>query len=226
VVAESPNIVYFKPAGIPLRDLDEVCLLIDEFEAIRLKDLEGLDQEQGAVSMGVSRPTFQRILSSARHKIAQALVGGKALRIEGGRYRINDRINQQDSSDGKESIMKYAIPMAEGHLSQHFGQSSEFMLIDVDDKGLVTDKKVLRVEPHNCGGTPAILAKQGVKVVLAGGMGMGPRMAFERNNIQVVLGVSENDPDKAVLGHFKGTLGSGQNVCSHGDVPCDHTGHN
>ncbi len=121
--------------------------------------------------------------------------------------------------------MKYAIPVYAGRLSAHFGQSEEFMLIDVDAQGKVIAKETLAVEPHNCGGTPTILARKGVQVVLAGGMGMGPRMAFERQNIRVVLGVMESDPEKATLGHFNGTLVSGQNVCNHGDSVCDHSGH-
>jgi uncharacterized protein len=69
-----PLVKYFKPAGIPIKILEEVCLSIEELEAIRLKDLEGLEQEQGAEKMNISRPTFQRVLTSARQKIAAALL--------------------------------------------------------------------------------------------------------------------------------------------------------
>jgi len=86
-----PNVTYFKPAGIPLRDLEEVCMSIEEVEAIRLKDLEGLEQEQGAEKMNISRPTFQRVLASARQKMADALLGGKAIRIEGGNFEMTWR---------------------------------------------------------------------------------------------------------------------------------------
>ena len=90
-VAFSPEVTFFKPAGIPLRMLDEVAITIEELEAIRLKDLEGLDQEQAAGRMSISRPTFQRVLSSARHKIAEALLKGKAIRIGGGTYNLSKR---------------------------------------------------------------------------------------------------------------------------------------
>lgn len=83
-----PEITYFKPAGVPLRFLDEVILSVEEAEAIRLKDLEGLEQEKGAERMNVSRPTFQRVLASARHKIADSLLNGKAIRIEGGNFEM------------------------------------------------------------------------------------------------------------------------------------------
>jgi predicted DNA-binding protein (UPF0251 family) len=83
-----PPVKYFKPIGVPMRNIKEVCLSVEEVEAIRLKDLEGLEQEQGAERMNVSRPTFHRILTAARYKIAEALFNGKAIRIEGGNFEI------------------------------------------------------------------------------------------------------------------------------------------
>ena len=82
---------YFKPARIPIRDLEEVILTVDEFEAIRLKDLDGLDQSDAAKRMNISQPTFFRLLNSARKKIADAIVNGKAIRIEGGKYKLFKR---------------------------------------------------------------------------------------------------------------------------------------
>jgi len=80
----APGVRYFKPRGIALTELEEVVLGLDEMEAIRLADLEGLYQEQAAEKMGISRQTFGRIIDSAHKKVADALVNGKALRIEGG----------------------------------------------------------------------------------------------------------------------------------------------
>lgn len=90
-VEAMPEISVFKPAGIPLRDLEEVVLTVDEFEALRLKDLEGLEQEDCAARMNVSRPTLQRVLTASRAKVADALVNGKLLRVEGGQYRLARR---------------------------------------------------------------------------------------------------------------------------------------
>ena len=118
--------------------------------------------------------------------------------------------------------MKYAIPLSGGELSQHFGQSTEFMLVDADGD-VIKSKKTISTAAHNCGTLPKLLADQGVKVVLGGGMGMGPRMAFERSGIEVVLGVVETNPEKAVLAYMNSTLVSGQNTCGHGDVVCDHS---
>lgn len=83
-----PGVTYFKPAGIPLRALSEVRLSVEEVEAIRLKDLEGLEQEQAADRMNISRSTFQRVLASGRRKMADALLNGKAIRIEGGHFEM------------------------------------------------------------------------------------------------------------------------------------------
>ena len=83
-----PESDYFKPRGIPLSMLEEVILTVDEFEAIRLADLEGLYQEQAAEKMNVSRQTFGRIIESAHKKVAEALVKGKALKIEGGEFEM------------------------------------------------------------------------------------------------------------------------------------------
>ncbi|HEY50603.1 MAG TPA: DUF134 domain-containing protein, partial [Dehalococcoidia bacterium] len=87
-VAFLPGVTYFKPAGMPLSSLGEVQLSVEEAEAIRLKDLEGLGQEAGAERMSISRPTFQRVLASARQKMADALLNGKAIRIEGGSFEM------------------------------------------------------------------------------------------------------------------------------------------
>ena len=77
-----PAADYLKPRGIPLRQLEEVVLELEELEAIRLADGEGLYQEQAARLMGISRQTFANILDSAHRKLAEALLRGKALRIE------------------------------------------------------------------------------------------------------------------------------------------------
>jgi len=87
-VAGQPAASIFKPIGIPVRMLDEVVMTLDEFEAVRLADLDGLYQESAAEQMGVSRPTFSRISASAHRKLADALVHGKALRIEGGPVHV------------------------------------------------------------------------------------------------------------------------------------------
>jgi predicted DNA-binding protein (UPF0251 family) len=87
----NPEANYFKPRGIPVVDLEEVVLLKDELEAIRLADLDELYQQGAADNMNVSRQTFGNIIRSAHHKIADALVNGKALKIEGGVVVMQER---------------------------------------------------------------------------------------------------------------------------------------
>lgn len=87
-VGYHPEVSYFKPRGIPMLDLEEVTLTVDEREAIRLADLQGLSHEEGGELMGVSRATFGRILRNARRIIADAIISGKAINIQGGTYEI------------------------------------------------------------------------------------------------------------------------------------------
>ena len=83
-----PRAAFFKPAGVPRAELEETALTLDELEAVRLADLNGLYQEQAAPKMNISRSAFARILESARGKIADALIHGKCLRFEGGPVRM------------------------------------------------------------------------------------------------------------------------------------------
>lgn len=90
-IGHHPPAGYFKPAGIPVSALEEINLTLDELEALRLADLEGMYHEKSSEKMGVSRQTFGNILESARRKTADCLVNGRALRIHGGQYQMNER---------------------------------------------------------------------------------------------------------------------------------------
>ncbi|MDD4873818.1 MAG: NifB/NifX family molybdenum-iron cluster-binding protein [Dehalococcoidales bacterium] len=120
--------------------------------------------------------------------------------------------------------MKFAIPVSNGCLSAHFGQTTEFSIMEVDDSKQIVGRETLSALSHDCHGTPVLLAERGVNVVLAGGMGMGPRMAFENNGVEVILGVTETNPETAVIKYLYHRLESGENVCDHGDTVCDHGG--
>ena len=87
-VGFKPNVTYFKPAGIRMVDLEEINLNVDEFEAVRLKDFKGLSQDLCAERMNVSQPTFHRLVISARRKISDSIVNGKALVVKGGNFEI------------------------------------------------------------------------------------------------------------------------------------------
>ena len=95
-IFQEPGLRYFKPRGIPLSQLNIVHLDLEEYEAIRLKDLVGFDQTKAAEEMKISRGTFQRILKSAHQKIAQAIIDNSAIEIKGGEVEI---ANSQDSNE-------------------------------------------------------------------------------------------------------------------------------
>jgi len=82
-----PGVTYFKPAGVPMAQLEEVTLSFEELEALRLQNIDGLGQEDSAKKMCVSQPTFNRVIKEARKKVTEALVNGKAIKIEGGDYK-------------------------------------------------------------------------------------------------------------------------------------------
>ena len=90
-VGKEPIIDYFKPRGIPIKDLQEINLTKEEYESVRLKEIENYDQKKCAELMNVSQPTYSRILDSARKKIADAIINGKALKIEGGVFKLVKR---------------------------------------------------------------------------------------------------------------------------------------
>jgi predicted DNA-binding protein (UPF0251 family) len=81
-----PDVIYFKPRAVPLSVLEEVDLSMDELEALRLCDLKDLEQKEAAKKMKVSQSTLQRILTSARKKVTEALINGKAIKIRKGRF--------------------------------------------------------------------------------------------------------------------------------------------
>jgi len=85
-----PAMEGFKPFGIPMRDLESVDLLYEEYEALRLADYENFNQEEAAKKMNISRPTFTRLYDKARKNIAKAFVEGKAIIIRGGTYITDD----------------------------------------------------------------------------------------------------------------------------------------
>ena len=100
VVKVDPKIVHFSPRGKPARP-EEIELTVDEFEALRLADLSGKDQKTAAQAMRISQQTFSRILKKARFRIADSLVNGKILRIQGGKYVITSREDLPEKTFGK-----------------------------------------------------------------------------------------------------------------------------
>jgi predicted DNA-binding protein (UPF0251 family) len=96
-IAEPPGHSHFKPAGIPRRQLQTVFLSVDEYEAIRLADYLKLEHLESSQKMSISRPTFTRLIEQARHKVAQALIEGKELVINGGNIDFEQTLQQCNS---------------------------------------------------------------------------------------------------------------------------------
>lgn len=206
-VSGLPGVTYYKPRGIPLRDLKETRLSIEEAEALRLKDLEGLDQAQAAARMGVSRPTFQRVLKAARYHVAEALLGGRAIRIEGGYFSINAERKTGIEAEGN---MKIAVVTDDGKtIAGHYGRATGYAVFTVED-GAVTAREAREKaghhtfaghggEPHQQGATHGFGAGAqdrhaamtaniaDCQVVITGGMGYGAFENLKSRGIEAVI---------------------------------------
>lgn len=101
IVSTIPIYAYFKPQGIPMTKLEVINLEVEEMEALKLKDMENLDQKSAAQRMGISRSTFQRLLSAARKKMVSSIIEGKALRVEGGNYIPGEDVVETKCLKGK-----------------------------------------------------------------------------------------------------------------------------
>ena len=174
-VESLPGITYFKPAGIPLRDLEEVRLSVEEAEALRLKELEDLDQKQGSEKMNISRPTFQRVLASARKKTADALLNGKAIRIEGGNFEVAslsckcfngcDNVSQINNNQKKgEQNMKIAVVTDDGKtICQHLGRALYYTVVTVENGKVMGKEQRNKAGHHMAGAEHASQASHGEK---------------------------------------------------------------
>jgi predicted DNA-binding protein (UPF0251 family)/predicted Fe-Mo cluster-binding NifX family protein len=212
-VESIPKVTVFKPAGIPRSSLEEVVVKLEELEAIRLKDVLGLEQEEGAERMGVSRPTFQRILMEGREKIAAALIEGHAIRIEGGNYclgqgqcrkaehtqkRRDDCLYREDNA-GENNEQKIGNKIAgtiiaicangelpSASLDGRFGRCAYFMLWD-EEQG--TFEAIINSGPElNQGaGTGAVqeLLRRGAGILICNRIGPKAFTAFQRAGVKL-----------------------------------------
>jgi predicted DNA-binding protein (UPF0251 family)/predicted Fe-Mo cluster-binding NifX family protein len=192
-----PSVTFFKPAGVKMSELEEVIIPHDEVEAVRLKDLLGLPQEEAAKQMKVSQPTFHRLLLSAHSKIADAVVNGKALRIEGGnvtvdansippcgwRQRCRHGWKKGIEHRGKSVLtqqggtMKIAVTSVdgtlEGKVDERFGRSRKIIIYDPATKDhSVVDNAINMNAPQGAGIQSAEhIVKQGAHIVISGHLG-------------------------------------------------------
>lgn len=216
-VGGGPEQFCFKPAGIPAGDLEEVVLFLDEYEALRLVDFEGLQQEEAAQYLLVSRQTFGRIVASARKKIADVLVNGKVLRIVGGPIRTEDKGVR---------CMKIALPSREGRIDAHFGHCAYFTVYTVEDGKIAAEEKV--ASPEGCGcksNVASVLAAKGVTLMLAGNMGDGAVRVLSGQGIQTIRGC-EGEIRTVAEAWLTGAIkDSGESCASHGAGHSHDDGH-
>ena len=119
--------------------------------------------------------------------------------------------------------MKYAVPVAGGAMSPHFGHCEQFAFFDVDEQNKEIINKEFTTSPeHQPGLLPVWLAQKGAGVVIAGGMGPRAVDLLNQHGINVVLGAMESDPEQAVLSYLSGVLNTGDNVCDHDSGECAH----
>lgn len=213
----------FKPAGIPSTDLEQLVLTLDEAEAIAIADLEGLYQEAAARRMDISRATFGRILASAHRKIADSIINGKLLLIEGGPVEICKH---------RKAPMKVAVAIQGNQIEEHFGQCSRIRLYDINPESPASaDSDFPLPADMGCRSSLApLLARQGVTHVIATRIGGGVKNAFVSHGITVIGGIT-GDAALAVSALANGKLTEGDVACDgnhgedhdHGDGACCHS---
>lgn len=189
-VRSLPKNTYFKPKGVPLTDLEEIVLPLDGLEALRLADYEGLNMDEAAALMGVSRHTFGRLLRRARRSVAEVLVDGLALRIEGGVCAVDDPEDEAPVLDS-EGVLVAVPSQGEGGLEAaphpHFGRCAAYTLVRITKGrvGAVAVRSSWGHMPGDCAGPVQFLSRLGVTVLLAGGMGLRPLQAMQAAGIAV-----------------------------------------
>ena len=226
-VCHFPGTLDFGPLGAPAEG-PPVTLTVEEYEALRLIDREGLSQEQCGASMGVARTTVQQLYASAREKVAAFLVEGRALRIEGGDYRLcrggEDRCGgcfkqdyyQRYAKTKGEHTMRIAVTYEEGQVFQHFGHTRQFKLYDAEE-GKVTASQVVDAGGSGHGALAGVLSALNADVLICGGIGGGAQAALAAAGIRLYGGVS-GQADAAVAAFLAGELAYDP------EVHCDHHG--
>lgn len=233
-ICDTPEFSVFSP--IDAHGGTEIIeLSVDEFEAIRLIDLEGVSREECADRMNIARTTAQAVYNSARNKIAKSIVYGMELHIEGGAYRLCDgsagckRCPRRASENNisfeqitkEDNIMRIAVTYENGQVFQHFGRTEAFKLFDVADN-CIQSTDVISSNGAGHGALAGVLSASAVDVLICGGLGTGAMNALTQAGIEVIAGAS-GDVDEAVKAYLAGELVSTGSNCHHHDHEEGHS---
>lgn len=228
-VCHFPKVVEFLPAQAEVQQAP-IFLTVDEYETIRLIDKEGLSQEACGEWMRVARTTVQKIYDSARKKLAEALVEGAPLHIEGGEFQLCDgknagcecmdcfkrRYHRQYEKRKGEFVMRIAVTYENGQIFQHFGRTEQFKVYDVQD-GEVLSSEVVGTNGSGHGALAGVLTALKADALICGGIGGGAQAALAAAGIRLYGGVS-GGADEAVAALLKGELSFDSDVrCGHHD---------
>ena len=209
---------------------EPVILTVDEYETIRLIDKEGLSQEECGRQLGVGRTTAQKIYETARRKVADALVLGRSIKIEGGDFYLCNgnlefcykkscikRIFQAEFKiDKGEKVMRIAVTYENGDIFQHFGHTEQFKIYDIED-GKVKESHIINTNGQGHGALADILHSIHADILICGGIGSGAQTALSALGIKLYGGAS-GSADTAVEAFLAGSLDYNPDVrCSHHD---------
>ncbi|MBR3020356.1 MAG: DUF134 domain-containing protein [Clostridia bacterium] len=194
-----------------------VFMTVDEYEALRLLDCEGLTQETCAARMNIARTTVTAIYENARQKVADVLVNGKRLLITGGCCEYEPVEIHEDIIEKGSIAMRIAVTYESGEIFQHFGHSEQFKLYDVED-GKIVREQVVGSNGNGHGALAGFLQAVKVDALICGGIGMGAQMALADAGIRLYAGV-QGSADEAARNLAEGTLEYDP------EARCDHHEH-
>ena len=210
-----------KPIGIPKSKLEVNTLSLDEFEAVRLVDYEGLSQIEAATDMEVSRATIQRLLTSGRKKITESILLNKIIEVKNDIQDIKLKGENKMNTQEKNTII-VAFPTSDRvNVDGHFGHTKEFALYTVEGAEIKA-VKYITPPPHEPGVLPRFLGDNNADVIITGGMGQMAVNLFNNQNIDVILG-AQGSIETNLNDYVGGTLESTGSSCSHNHG--DHHGH-
>ena len=205
---------------------DGIILLLEEWEALRLVDYAGFEQVQAALSMGISRQSVQMLVSSARSKLARAVVEGMPLRIQGDPKITGDN---QTPITKRKSIMKIAVTTQHTQVFPHFGRTPEFYVV-TSENGKVIEESMIPAPAEGHGALVDFFVDLGIDTLICGGIGGGAVNLLRAAGIQIYAGASGSAKEQ-VLSMLSGQLPQqGDANCenheehnhNHGGHGCDH----